>query len=296
MERTAHQLPGGRRFVCATTAALMMVVVAAFAVPQGIAQVASAATGWVEPFAGTPKYEKWAPTEAMSAAQVNQPLGTAAAERIATALGLNREHAFTPAQYKLFITGKGIGGDPASSKTIDQGVRILSNTIGTPLYTTVKGKKTPVVIGSYGLMVTPDGLLQSPANAASPARKVNLLVQPGGYMETWMKANKARDSWEMLYASAYTSEAVYSIKSQDQSGVAQLASNKKSGRKIPVGMSMVPSLWLVNFTLIYTLNPDLVAHMPAKWMGVPANVAKAIKASKTGQVPYGRYALSFLLD
>jgi hypothetical protein len=31
-----------------------------------------------------------------------------------------------------------------------------------------------------------------------------------------------------------------------------------------VGMSMGPALWIVNFALIYTLNPSLAAEMPAK--------------------------------
>ena len=53
---------------------------------------------------------------------------------------------------------------------------------------------------------------------------------------------------------------------------------------------MVPSIWLVNFALLYTLNPALAASMPAKWAPIPTTVADAILASPTGQVPYSRYA------
>jgi hypothetical protein len=53
---------------------------------------------------------------------------------------------------------------------------------------------------------------------------------------------------------------------------------------------MVPSIWLVNFALLYVLNPALAAEMPAYWAPIPANVADAIFASPTGQVPYREYA------
>ncbi len=56
---------------------------------------------------------------------------------------------------------------------------------------------------------------------------------------------------------------------------------------------MAPPLWIVNFALIYTLNPNLAAKMPAWWTPIPANVALAIAESPTGQVPYSQYASSF---
>ena len=97
----------------------------------------------------------------------------------------------------------------------------------------------------------------------------------------------------MLYRSAYTSEAAYGNKAQKQSGVAQLAPNQKGARSSIVGMSMAPSLWIVNFALIYTLNPSLAAKMPARWTPIPAKVALAIAESPTGQVPFSEYASSF---
>jgi hypothetical protein len=97
----------------------------------------------------------------------------------------------------------------------------------------------------------------------------------------------------MLYRSAYTSEVVYGNKSQQQSGVAQLVPNQKGAQSSTVGMSMAPSIWTVNFALIYTLNPKLAAKMPARWTPIPGNVAVAIAASPTGQVPFSEYESSF---
>jgi hypothetical protein len=97
----------------------------------------------------------------------------------------------------------------------------------------------------------------------------------------------------MLYRSAYTSEAAYGNRAQTQSGVAQLVPNQKGAKSSIVGMSMGPSLWIVNFALIYTLNPSLAAKMPARWMPIPAKVALAIAESPTGQVPFSVYESSF---
>jgi hypothetical protein len=58
-------------------------------------------------------------------------------------------------------------------------------------------------------------------------------------------------------------------------------------------MSMAPSIWLVNFALIYTVNPRLAAAMPAAWAPIPPVVARALLASPTGQVPYLRFAAAF---
>ncbi len=55
-------------------------------------------------------------------------------------------------------------------------------------------------------------------------------------------------------------------------------------------MSMAPSIWLVNFILLYVLNPALAADMPAYWAPIPTTVANAILASPSGQVPYADYA------
>jgi hypothetical protein len=97
----------------------------------------------------------------------------------------------------------------------------------------------------------------------------------------------------MLYRSAYSSEILYGNASQQQSGVAQLVPNQKGATSSTVGMSMAPSIWIVNFAAVYTLKPSLAAKMPARWTPIPPNVAQAIAASPTGQVPFSEYESSF---
>ena len=88
-------------------------------------------------------------------------------------------------------------------------------------------------------------------------------------------------------------EAAYGFAAQQISGKAQLVTNAEGGVSTEVGMSMAPALWLVNFTLIYTLNPALAADMPAYWAPIPANVARAILRSPTGQVRYSKFESAF---
>lgn len=248
----------------------------------------SSASAFKEPYAGAPRYERFAPSLAARRGEINRPLGTKAADRIAPAIGLDKAVVFTDRQYALFISGEGIGGERAPAELVDESVRILTNTIGNPLYTKVKGMVTPVVVGSYGLMVNTEGMLESPANSTAPTRQVNSVIEPGGYLSTWCKNNGAEASLRALYRSAFTAEAAWGNRAQQQSGVAQLVPN---GFQV-VGMSMAPPLWLVNFSLIYTLNPKLAAKMPAHWTPIPASVALAIAESATGQVPYSKYRSS----
>ena len=290
---TADPTPVTRRLSFATAIFLAALSVLSLAASQAVARAATPATGFEEPYAGVPKYAKYAPTEAIGAPQVNRPLGSKAADQIARVLGLNKRQAFTAQQFKLFISGKGVGGELAPAQLVDESVRILTNTTGNPLFAKVNGKLTAVVLGSYGLMVNREGVLESPANAKAPTRKVNEVLEPGGYMPTWCRHNGAQASLRMLYRSAYTAEAVFGHKSQEQAGVPQLVPNQKDATRSTVGMSMAPSIWIVNFALIYTLNPSLTAKMPAWWTPIPVNVAQAIAASETGQVPYSEYESSF---
>jgi hypothetical protein len=268
--------------------AAMILSVLLLGASRGDARAARLASGFEEPYAGSPKYERFAPAMATERRQVNRPLGVRAAERIARAIGLNKADAFTAEQYALFVSGKGVGGERAPAELVDKSVRILTNTVGTPLYAKVDGKVTPVVLGSYGLMVSTDGMLESPANKDAPTRQVNSVIEPGGYMATWCRNNGAEAALRRLYRSAYTAEAIWGNRAQKQSGEAQLVPNRFQ----VVGMSMGPSLWIVNFALIYTLNPKLAAKMPAYWTPIPANVALAIAASPSGQVPYSEYRSS----
>ena len=206
---------------------------------------------------------------------------------------MDKRHVFTARQYRLFITGRGIGGDPAAAKLVDESVRIFTNTTGNPLYVKVNGKVTPTVLGSYGLFVNSAGMLESPANTDAPTRQVNSVIAPGGYMGTWCRHNGAQAALRMLYRSAYTSEVVYGNKAQQQSGVAELVPNQKGRTGTIVGMSMAPSIWIVNFVLVYMLNPSVAAKMPARWTPIPANVALVVAQSPTGQVPFSKFESSF---
>ena len=290
---TSRSSTVSRRRVFATVVALGALSVPALAPTEGVAQVEAPTTGFTQPYAGTPKYETLAPVQATNVRQVNSPLGTKAAERIARQLGLSKRHAFTAKQYKLFVSGKGKGGEAAPAKLVDASVRILTNTTGTPLYANVNGKLTPTVLSSYGLFVTTAGILESPANTHAPTREVNKVIEPGGYMPKWCRLNHARTALRTLYRSAYTAEAVFGNKSQLQSEFAQLVPNHKGATSSIVGMSMAPSIWIVNFALIYTLNPGLAAKMPAQWTPIPGNVAQALEASPGGQVPFSEYQSSF---
>jgi hypothetical protein len=168
---------------------------------------------------------------------VNRPLGARAAHRIARRLGHDRRHAFTPKQYRRFITGRGVGGDPAAAKLVDESVRIFTNTRGRPLLANVDGTVTPTVLGSDGLMVDRTGTLQSLANTNAPTRQVNPVLVPGGYLGTWCRANGAEDSLWMLYRSAYGAEILSGNASQQRSGVAQLVPNQKGATTSTVGMT-----------------------------------------------------------
>lgn len=275
-----------RTVACATAAAAIL------ASTPG-ATAAPVDSGFDKPYAGVAKFERYAPAQATARRQINRPLGTKAADRIARKIGLTKKHAFTQRQYRLFVTGRGVGGERAPAKLVDASVRILTNTKRRPLYSDVDGKRTASVLASYGVMVNTSGMLQSPANSDAPTRQVNSVIEPGGYMGKWCRQNGARASLRMLYRSAFTAEAVYGNKAQQLSGTAQLVTNTKGSTTTTVGMSMVPSIWIVNFALIYMLKPALAAKMPARWTPLPADVADAIEASPTGQVPYSQYESSF---
>jgi hypothetical protein len=289
-----------RRFRAAAATGLAGTCLLAMAGTQVLgAGTASAATlrasgtGFSVPFSGPLRYEYLAPPEVTSSRQLNQPLGQQKADYIARNLGLRKADSLSHQQYLKFIAGKGVSGDPASAKLVDESVAILTNTNGRPLYSNVNGVLTPSVLGSYGLMVNTKGQLESPANADAPTRQINTLLAPGGYLNTWLRANGATRSLIALYRSPYLTEAAYGFIAQQTSGAAQLVTNTKGRVSVQVGMSMAPALWLVNFLLIYILNPSLAAYMPAWWNPIPVPVAKAIHASPTGQVPYSKYEKYF---
>ena len=93
------------------------------------------------------------------------------AAEIAKNLGLHRADTFTKKQYLEFVSGRGAGGNAADARLVDASVRILTNTTGRPLYSVVNGVITSSVLASYGLFVTVNGLLESPANADARREK-----------------------------------------------------------------------------------------------------------------------------
>ncbi|MEZ5239964.1 MAG: hypothetical protein R2716_13785 [Microthrixaceae bacterium] len=84
----------------------------------------------------------------------------------------------------------------------DRATQILINTNGHPLTSDVDGVPTQTVLGSYGLFVSDDGLLMSPANEIAPTRgerPVGLAAAGPdkllcGYMNSWFLSNGAADS------------------------------------------------------------------------------------------------------
>lgn len=251
--------------------------------------------GFVGAAAGDKKLEKYAPTQVSSKHQLNKPLGEKKADRIARSLGLDKNLCFTEQQYLTFITGQGANGsgDPESAKLVDESVKLLTNTCGNPLIRIIDGKVTKIFLGSYGLIVNEEGMLESPANTDAPTRQVNVVLKPGGYLSTWCKANNAEASLLMLYKSAYTVQLPYAIVAQQEGGTAQLVPYLECFNTLDTGMSMAPSIWEVNFCLIYVLNPKLAAKMPAYWAPISKKVVKALKKSPNGQVPFSDYSSYF---
>lgn len=251
--------------------------------------------GFIGGAAGVKYLEKYAPPRLTSNRQLNQPLGQAKADDIATALGLDKNLCFTEQQYLTFITGQGAdgSGNPEDAKLVDESVKLLTNTCGNPLIRIIDGKVTKIILGSYGLIVNEEGMLESPANADAPTRKVNEVIQPGGYLSTWCKANGAEASLSMLYSSAYTLQLPYAIAAQHEATVAELVPYLDCSNSSVTGMSMAPSIWQVNFCLIYTLNPKLAAKMPSYWAPIPKNVVKALENSPNGQVAFSDYSSYF---
>lgn len=283
-----------RRVGIAATAALAAVLVSTCAGVQLAGSRTAAAvvpgSGFTQPFAGAPQYEPLGPPELTRRGQLNKPIGQKLADSIAAAIGLSPADAFTQTQYREFISGGGVGGEPDKARLVDESVRIFTNTRGRPLLSNVDGHITRTVLASYGLFVNATGSLESLANDDAPTRKANAIIAPGGYLDTWCIANGCTASLLALHKSAYSVELPYGIAAQQISEPAQLVTNNQDGVTSEVGMSMVPPIWLVNFALLYVLKPSVAAEMPAFWAPIPTNVADAILASPTGQVPYSEYA------
>jgi hypothetical protein len=108
----------------------------------------------------------------------DQPLGEFKADCIAKSLGLDKNLCFTEQQFLTFLTGQGAegSGNPDDAELVDESVKLLTNTCGNPLIRIIDGEITQIVLGSYGLIVNDAGMLESPANADAPTRKVNKTI------------------------------------------------------------------------------------------------------------------------
>ena len=187
-----------------------------------------------------------------------------------------------------FISGQGANGSGnlESAQLVDESVAILTNSNANPSIRNIDGQPTQIVLGSYGLTVSTAGMLESPANSQAPTRQVNAVIAPGGYLSTWAAANNAEASLQMLYRSAYTLQLPHGTAAQHEGGDAELALYLDGRQSAVTGLSMVPSIWEINFALIYVLNPALAAEMPAHWAPIPRQVVKALEQSTSGQIPF----------
>ncbi|MEJ6511603.1 MAG: hypothetical protein QNL69_05435 [Acidimicrobiales bacterium] len=276
------------------TLAAFAFVVTSVVMPTGNGTVVGALvlpselTGFESPFLGTPRFAQFSATKVAGPALVEK-VGRAGADELAASLGFPADKVMTNEQYLKFVTGQGVGGDLSQAILVGQSVGLMINIPGVPLYANVAGEVRPTALGGFGLMVDPAGMLGSLAYASSPSKQINALLAPGGYMGDWCRDNGCGSMMVALYASAYTGEAVLGYLSQQATEPVELVSNNKDGVVTQVGMSLVPPIYLVNFLLMYALNPDLAALMPRNWTGIPDQISAALWESG-GQVPYADYA------
>ncbi|NBW85947.1 MAG: hypothetical protein EBR23_03715 [Planctomycetia bacterium] len=162
MQRKCHEGLFFRTCKATVTVTGGPVVHASIAMPQ-------ARNGFVGAAAGAQRFAQCAPTHATAANPLNQPIGEAKADEIAMALGLDSSKCFTPQQRDLFISEGGVGGDPSQAALVDEIVNLLTNSIANPLNSDINGTPTQIVLRSYGLAVSKDGVwLDTLANSAGP--------------------------------------------------------------------------------------------------------------------------------
>ena len=269
--------------------------------------------------AGVKEWEQYAPTQMTSSSQLNQPLGQARADEIATYLKLKKSLCLTTDQCATFISGNSLdkSTNPAYAQLLIGSLLSFTNSTVNPcicdIYpyprTSQPPTRTEICLGSYGLTVNQFGLLESLANVNAPTRQVNEVLTPGGYLKEWAKANDAEGTLEMLDRSHYTRQLPHGIAAQHEGTGAGLALYLDGDQSAVVGLSMVPSLWEINFCLLYALSPTLAAGMPAYWTPIPPNVVEALEKSALeahgidfvdipgqisgGQVPFIDYASEF---
>jgi len=243
-----------------------------------------------QPYLGLYRFVPFSPKKAINSNQINTRIGIKRAHLIASKLGLKKSDSLSDINYIKLISGKGIGGNMSDAKLIDESVKILTNVKTRPIFSDIDGVIMPTVLASYGLFVNKDGVLMSCANTESPARQVNEVIIPKGYLDIWCKNNNALSSLKALYRINFLIEAIYGYKAQLDASTAQLVAFNCPNSQQPLyfGMSMCPAIWMVNFYLLYILNPRLAALMPGWWEPIPQPVVDILQESTTGTVEYSK--------
>ena len=248
--------------------------------------------GFSEPYCGEKEWEKYTPTPIdASSPKLHEGIGRERADELAKIFGIEKRKCLSSMKFLQLISGSGVGGNMTETLILNQATSWFINSKDNPIICNINGVPTPIVLGSYGLMVNEDGKLQSLAQDSSPCRKANELLAPGGYLPTWFKANGAEDSMIMFWASKALRDGVIygSISQIIAEKNAELVEYRSGLSSVYVGMSMIPPIWIVNFIAVYVLDPDLAALMPAYWTPIPTPVKEALMASPTGQVNYSDF-------
>ena len=245
--------------------------------------------GFSEPYCGEKEWEKYTPTPIdPSSTKLHQGIGKERADELAKIFGIEKRKCLSSMNFLKLISGSGVSGNMTETLILNVATNWFINSKDNPIICNIDGVPTPIVLGSYGLMVNENGKLQSLAQDTSPCREANALLAPGGYLPTWFKANGAEDSMIMFWASKALRDGVIygSISQTIAEKNAELVEYKSGVSSAYVGMSMIPPIWIVNFIAVYVLDPDLAALMPAYWTPIPKEVKEALIASPTGQVDY----------
>ena len=245
--------------------------------------------GFSEPYCGEKEWEKYTPTSIdPSSTKLHQGIGKERADELAKIFGIEKRKCLSSMNFLKLISGSGVSGNMTETLILNVATNWFINSKDNPIICNIDGVPTPIVLGSYGLMVNENGKLQSLAQDTSPCREANELLAPGGYLPTWFKANGAEDSMIMFWASKALRDGVIygSISQTIAEKNAELVEYKSGVASAYVGMSMIPPIWIVNFIAVYVLDPDLAALMPAYWTPIPKEVKEALIKSKEGQVDY----------
>jgi hypothetical protein len=117
---------------------------------------------WPDECQENPRWEVLAPPIARNPEQINEPLGTNRAERLARLLGIDKEMILTEAEYQCTV---GTPPRNQNQQTIFQCIKNLTNSKG----------NTDTPLSSYGLSITEQRLVQSVCAPQAPCLVFNQL-------------------------------------------------------------------------------------------------------------------------